>query len=100
MKTLFVVTRTKGQAWDATKPMHSQEQWPEHVTFMNQLAAVGFVVLGGPIGDEGNILLVLDAADESEVHSTLARDPWSQSGILEVHAIQRWTILLHAGEEV
>ena len=55
-------------------------------------------MLGGPIGDEGNILLLADAADESEIRSTLARDPWSQSGILEVSTIQRWTILLQAGE--
>ena len=100
MKTLFVVTRIRGQAWDASKPMNSQEQWPEHATFMNQLAADGFVMLGGPIGDEGNILLVVDAANENEIRSTLAHDPWSQSGLLEVQAMQRWTILLQAGEGV
>lgn len=69
MKTLFVVTRIKGQAWDASEPMRSQEQWTEHATFMDQLTADGFVVLGGPLGDDGNILLVVDAADESEIHS-------------------------------
>ncbi len=79
--------------------MRSQEQWTEHATFMDQLAADGFVVLGGPLGDEGKVLLVVNAADESEVHSTLAQDPWRQSGILEVPAIQRWTILLQAGKD-
>lgn len=52
MKTLFVVTRIRGQAWDASQPMHFQEQWPEHATFMSQLATDGFVVLGGPISDD------------------------------------------------
>ena len=99
MKTLFVVTRIRGQGWDHDKPLRAQREWPEHATFMEQLAADGFVVLGGPLGDEGKVLLVVDAADESEIRETLARDPWSQSGILEVSAVQRWTILLQSGEE-
>ena len=97
MKRLFVVTRIKGKAWDSSKPMRSQAQWPEHATFMDELATDRFVVLGGPLGDEGNILLVVDAADESEIRSTLARDPWSKSGMLEVESIQLWTVLLQAG---
>ena len=99
MKTLFVVTRIRGQSWDTDKPLRSQHEWPEHATFMEQLATDGFVVLGGPLGDEGEVLLVVDAADESEIRATLARDPWSQLGILEVSAVQRWTILLQSGEE-
>jgi uncharacterized protein YciI len=97
MKRLFVVTRIRGKAWDSSKEMRSQEQWPEHATFMDELATNRFVVLGGPLGDEGNILLVVDAADESEIRSTLERDPWSKSGILEVQSIQLWTVLLQAG---
>lgn len=79
--------------------MNSQEEWSEHATFMNRLAADGFVVLGGPVGETGDVLLVVDAAGEDEINATLSPDPWSQSGILEVKTIQRWTILLQAGEE-
>jgi hypothetical protein len=32
--------------------MREQEGWPEHADFMNELAASGFIVLGGPLGDE------------------------------------------------
>lgn len=99
MKTLFAVTRTRGAAWDPGKPMNAQARWSEHAAFMNGLAADGFVLLGGPIGDGGDILLVVAAADERTIHSTLARDPWSGSGLLEVHTIQRWTILLQAAAE-
>ena len=99
MKTLFVVTRTRGSAWDPDQPMNLQEQWPAHATFMDELATLRFIVLGGPVGDEGNILLVVDAADEAEVRSTLEGDPWSQLGILELDSIQRWTVLLQAGPE-
>jgi uncharacterized protein YciI len=100
MKKLFVVTRTRGKAWDSAKPMRSQEQWAEHATFMDELATNRFVVLGGPLGDDGNILLVVDAADENEIRSTLARDPWSNAGTLDLQSIQAWTVLLQAGPEV
>jgi uncharacterized protein YciI len=97
MKLLFLVTRSKGQAWDETKPMNAQAQWPEHAQFMNLLATEGFVLLGGPVGEFEKVVLVVDAVDEGEIRTTLARDPWSQAGILEVQSIQRWTILLQAG---
>jgi len=88
MTTLFVVTLIKGRACDASKPMRSQQQWTEHATLMDRLAADGFIVLGGPLGDESTVLLVVKAAEESEIHSTFARDPWIQSGIREMQAIQ------------
>ncbi len=96
MKQLFVVTRTRGPAWDASKPMNAQEQWPEHATFMNQFAADEFVVLGGPLGGTDDFLLVIDAGDADEINATLARDPWTQSGMLEIKDIRPWTILLEA----
>jgi uncharacterized protein YciI len=99
MKTLFVVTRVRGKAWDADKSMRSQDQWAEHAVFMDELAASGFVVLGGPVGEDGDVLLVVDAAFEEEIRPTLERDPWSQSGILEVASIQRWIILLKGADE-
>jgi hypothetical protein len=100
MKKLFVVTRTRGKAWDPAKPMRSQEQWSEHATFMDDLASDRFIVLGGPLGDGSHTLLVVDAADESEIRLTLARDPWSKLAILELHSIQPWTVLLQAGPAV
>ena len=56
MRILFAVTRTRGRAWCATKDMRSQEQWSEHATFMDGLSADGTVVLGGPLGDGGELL--------------------------------------------
>ncbi len=66
---------------------------------MNQLAADEFVVLGGPLGDTDDFLLIVDAADANEINATLARDPWTQSGMLKVKDIQPWTILLEANKE-
>ena len=67
---------------------------------MDELATNRFVILGGPLGDEGKTLLVVDAADEGEIRSTLARDPWSKSGLLKVQSIQLWTVLLQAGPAI
>ena len=99
MKNLFAVIMAKGQAWDANKHRRSQKEWDQHAVFMDKLATDGFVVLGGPLGpgDGDDVLLVIDAADEDEIISTLKDDPWSASKILKVKEIQRWTILLESG---
>lgn len=99
MKTLFVVTLIKGHAWDEARRMRSQAHWTEHAALMDQLAADGFIVLGGPIGDESKSLLVMDAADESQVRSVFESDPWIQSGVREIQAIEPWTILLQSGQK-
>jgi len=98
MRALFAVVRTRGEAWDAAKPMRSQQQWSEHAVFMDNLAAQGFVVLGGPLGETGDFLFAVKATDESEIRTTLQQDPWSKSGMLEVKSIQPWTILLQSPE--
>jgi len=99
MKTLFVVTLVKGKAWDESKSMRSQHQWTEHATLMDQLADDGTIVLGGPLGDESKAMLVMNAADESEIRSIFAEDPWIQSRVREIASIQRWTILLESGHD-
>jgi hypothetical protein len=63
---------------------------------MEQLAADGFVVLGGPLGNSGDILLAINATDEREVRFVLQQDPWGKSGILDVKSIQPWTVLLQS----
>lgn len=98
MKTRFVVINAKGPSWDATRLRRGQAQWDEHAVFMDKLAADGFVVLGGPLGDgDGDdTLLVIEATDEERILATLKDDPWNKSGILQVKAIHRWTILLRS----
>ena len=97
MRNLFAVVRTRGPAWDAAQPMRTQRAWAEHAAFMDNLAADGFVVMGGPVGyDEHDFLFAVKAADEREIRSTLERDPWSQSRQLELRSIQPWIILLES----
>jgi len=91
--------RTRGPAWDSAEPMRGQQAWAEHVAFMDNLAADGFVVMGGPVGsDEQDFLLAVRAADEREIRPTLERDPRSQSRQLELRSIQPWIILLESAE--
>ena len=85
--------RRRGPAWNAALTLREQAGWGAHATFMNALAAEGFVVLGGPLGD-GDTLLIVDAADEDTIAKRLANDPWSLTGLLEIASIQPWTILL------
>jgi uncharacterized protein YciI len=101
MRTLFIVRRMRGPAWDASTPMRSQPRWNEHAAFMDALAAGGFIVLGGPIGASDDlsddVLLIVDAKSEEDVRATLSRDPWVPPGLLEIQEIRRWTVLLEAG---
>jgi uncharacterized protein len=78
--------------------MAEQERWAEHAAFMNALADDGFVVLGGPLGDERSFLLIVDADDEEAVEARLAADPWTPMGLLRLAKIEPWQILL--GDEV
>lgn len=92
--TLFaVVQRQRGPDWDLSRPMEQQIRWDEHAAFMNGLVDRGFVVLGGPVGDEGRVLLIVRADDEEEIRATLAEDPWSED-LLIIASIEPWTIRL------
>ena len=81
--------------------MRSQAQWDAHAEFMDDLANKRFIMLGGPLDvNEKKILLIVDAADDAEIRSTLAQDPWSKAAILEIQSIELWTVLLQAGPSI
>jgi hypothetical protein len=60
---------------------------------MDGLADEGFIVLGGPLGDEARAMHIVRAADEHEVERRFAEDPWG-ADMLCLASIERWTILL------
>ena len=74
--------------------MDEQDRWAEHAAFMNDLVASEFVVLGGPLGEDGHVLLIVDAPDEEAIPARLAGDPWTAMGLLEVTRVESWEILL------
>ena len=94
MKLLFAVFRARGAAWDPSRSLEEQPQWHEHAAFMDGLEAEGFVVLGGPLEGASEALIIVRAADEAEVRSRFAADPWSRSEQLRESRIVPWTLRL------
>jgi uncharacterized protein YciI len=96
--SLFAVIREAGPGWDPARPLREQPAWSDHAEFMNELAAEGFVVLGGPIGGGPTTLLIVDAPGEREIRSRLGQDPWTPMKLLRIAKVEPWEILL--GTEV
>jgi hypothetical protein len=95
MAMFHVVVTRSGPEYEPARPMEEQSGWPEHASFMDALVEGGFIVLGGPLGDEHRVVHAVEAESEDAVRETLARDPWSGSH-LRVDAVEPWTIRLDA----
>jgi uncharacterized protein YciI len=91
--TFLVMLHRSGPEWDASRPLEEQSGWTEHASFMDDLVASGFIVLGGPLADEYRVAHVVEAESEDSIRATLARDPWSETH-LRVDTIDPWTIRL------
>jgi uncharacterized protein YciI len=91
---VFALTMINGPNYDHSRPRRAQDAWTEHAAFMDGLVDDGFVILGGPIGDGEQVLVVVDAAGEPQIRARLADDPWETMGILTIGAIRPWTIWL------
>jgi uncharacterized protein YciI len=93
----FAVIREAGPAWSDGKGTFEQPAVSDHAAFMNDLAEHGFVLLAGPLaGSEHKrirVLLIVDAADEAEIHRRLADDPWVLANRLVTVSIESWNIL-------
>ena len=89
----LVVLRRSGPDYDHSKPLEEQSGWLEHAAFMDGLVDDGFIVLGGPLGDEVRTAHAVEASSEDEIRERLARDPWSGTHLV-VDSIDPWTIRL------
>jgi hypothetical protein len=90
-----VVLLRSGPEWDAALPLEQQSGWAEHAAFMDDLVARGFMILGGPLGDEHRVVHAVEADSDEMIRATLARDPWHQTH-LRIDTIDAWTIRLDA----
>lgn len=88
-----VVIRQSGPRWDRSLPLREQSGWSAHAAFMDGLVDRGFIVLGGPLDDDGRVVHAVQAESAGEVRATLADDPWSETH-LQVETVEPWTILL------
>ena len=94
MKNTFVTISSPGPNRDLSKDTREQPFWDEHAAFIDQLVEDGFILMGGPLIDEGGSLLILDANNENEVRDKLKNDPWMQHGILKLESVKRWQIFV------
>lgn len=90
----FAVTIIRGPSWDGSRGIREQRAWDAHAAFMDGLVEQGFILLGGPVGDQRQTLHVVEAADEQEVRRRLAEDPWAHDGLLQVGSIRPWALWL------
>jgi uncharacterized protein YciI len=61
---------------------------------MEQMVEDGFILLGGPLEGDREVLHVVDAPSEETIRARLAEDNWTANGMLETVSVERWTILL------
>ena len=93
MPMFHVVLRQAGPEWLPGRPLEEQTGWEAHAGYMDALVADGFIVLGGPVSDDGRVVHAVEAESEEAVRATWARDPWSETHLV-VDAIEPWTIRL------
>ena len=74
--------------------MREQDGWDEHAAIMDGMVEDGFILLGGPVEGDREVLHVVFAPSAEAVHARLAQDNWTQNGMLETVSVERWTILL------
>ena len=94
MTQLFAMTNTHGDAWQASLPMESQEDWEAHASFMDALVDDGFVILGGPLQGTPDVLLIIRAKTPDEIVERLSADPWVKRDLLRLGRMTPWTVRL------
>ena len=94
MPQLFAVIRTRGPAFEPSRPLEAQADWAAHAAFMNRLVRDGSVILGGPLEGTADVLLVMRAASADDARGRLAADPWTVRDLLRVSRISPWTLRL------
>jgi uncharacterized protein YciI len=90
----FAVRLERGGPWDWSRDLREQDGWDEHARYMEALVDDGFIVLGGPLGGDREILHAISAESEQAVRERLAADNWARNGMLTIESIEPWTILL------
>jgi uncharacterized protein YciI len=94
MNATFVILSGAGPQRDLAKGVREQPYWDAHAAFIDGLVTEGFIVMGGPLTDEGGALLIVRARDADEVRARLSHDPWYQHGILKLESVKRWEIFI------
>ena len=94
MERVFAVLRSRGPAYDDSKPLEGQAGWGAHARFMDALYDEGVAALVGPLEGTRDALVILRASSISEVSERLASDPWTVNGLLSTKQISLWQLRL------
>jgi uncharacterized protein YciI len=98
--SVFAVTREAGPGWTEGKGAFDQPAVNDHAAFMNALADEGFVLFAGPLAgsehDRIRVLLIAEAASETDIHRRLADDPWQRTQRVVTTNVEPWTLLVGA----
>jgi hypothetical protein len=93
---VFAVTTARHTGWDHARGIREQPFWDQHAAFADELVGRGIIILGGPIGGDGEdlALLAVEAADEDAVRSAFAADPWTVHQVFRIKQIRPWALWL------
>src|SRR5215213_2346569 len=94
MGSTFIVMSAAGSNRDHANGTRDQPYWDDHAAFIDNLVEEGFIMLGGPLPDEGGAVLVVHAGSEAEVRDRLGCDPWYAHEILTLESVRRWDIFI------
>jgi uncharacterized protein YciI len=90
----WLVRRRRGGPWDFSRDLREQDGWDEHADIMERWVEEGFILLGGPVEGDKEVVHVIDAPSEEAIREKFEEDNWTQDGKLETVSIERWEILL------
>lgn len=65
----------------------------EHRVYLNQLVAEGKLLMAGPYADESGGIIIFEAADQAEVESMMANDPFTINGVFATTTIREWLLV-------
>ena len=98
--SLYAVTRDAGPSWTDGKGAFEQPAVNDHAAFMNDLALEGLVLFAGPLAgtehDRIRVLLIAEAASETDIRRRLADDPWERTHRVVTTSIEPWSLLVGA----
>jgi len=91
MKTVFLALCSPGKRWVEGQPMQEQRFWAAHASFMHATFETGHLLFGGPLPDApGRFVLVVAAAERSDVFGLLCQDPWIGNEVQKIEAVHAW----------
>ena len=93
----FATVLERGERWDTSRPMRQQEQWEEHMAFLDALSDDG-LILGADHWVRGRTdsSSSLPPKHQHATEACLTGDPWTRLGLWRTASVERWEVLLGA----